>query len=867
MITININGLTLCHKGSGGVTHNTLPDVCKTPPLAIPIPFENEAYSSDLIKGTSSVFADGGNMIANYGSCFAKSIFDEPGSMGGVKSGTNRAEAEWISHSFDVFFEGKPACRLTDKMFMNHRNTVNMAGLCQATLPETEMESCLQVNNSAFDSHIAEPKTGSNPSAENQSADNNAASNNASGEDEQSEDNDKPRPMPCIVILVHGVNDIGEAYQNQEEGIIKGLKKRLERSDLSAHEWNNYLAIRNKDAHKDSWVPGRSPVIPFYWGYKPITHDDYVADQQRYRKEVVDLKNNEDEAKIPYDTYQENDPKKMAAMGNDGHNRVKFQNDSFKNALDNQFAKNGGTFANATTNIPDMLGPGSGGAVVAAAGFATLYMNGGDYTHPIYANPHRIYQFFAAQRLADLILQIRNNQPTSDDVINIVAHSQGTIITMLANMLVKQAGQKTANCVIFNHSPYSLESRFNEDLQEGHHQTTEARQQTFKNFCHLMAAQYKGGQHSEDEIKAFEDLNILESAEKNKWHSDPYFSRNNNGKIYNYFCPVDGTVSLQNIQGFGWRGIPQNIAQQHSNLYQRVFYQHGVVGKAPDGAPFVLPIAKKDDFETTAVMNAVYCYCDVIVNGETLPEQFTFKLQGEDSHPPYKANIDPNSPDQAISYSAKADVINRTDKAVFSINESDYPGILPGSVLNEKQLALESSRHEKTMIKGVITGTPQYRGIQLTWLKSREELEKEWMETELVEYSQHSSIVMSECSPSHAMAFDLAIGQCKAFDYQDGKFWEELLERADWRDPMNGFGPAKEYYQTGRLNEGLTKWFMNKPDKILPADVENDYGLREQPYARSQKDIDMGRFPHGSTGMVATRQWDMPKPLNDEEMK
>ncbi|MGK7244995.1 DUF4150 domain-containing protein [Buttiauxella agrestis] len=140
MITININGLTLCHKGSGGVTHNTLPDVCKTPPLAIPIPFENEAYSSDLIKGTSSVFADGGNMIANYGSCFAKSVFDEPGSMGGVKSGTNRAEAEWISHSFDVFFEGKPACRLTDKMFMNHRNTVNMAGLCQPELTKDELD-------------------------------------------------------------------------------------------------------------------------------------------------------------------------------------------------------------------------------------------------------------------------------------------------------------------------------------------------------------------------------------------------------------------------------------------------------------------------------------------------------------------------------------------------------------------------------------------------------------------------------------------------------------------------------------------------------------------------------------------------------
>lgn len=134
-ITININGLTLCHKDSGGISHNTLPDVCKTPPFGVPVAYENEAYSADLVKGTTSVFADGGNMIANMGSQFARSVFDEPGSMGGVISGTNRAETDWISHSFDVFFEGKPACRLTDKLFMNHKNTVNMAGLMQAALP------------------------------------------------------------------------------------------------------------------------------------------------------------------------------------------------------------------------------------------------------------------------------------------------------------------------------------------------------------------------------------------------------------------------------------------------------------------------------------------------------------------------------------------------------------------------------------------------------------------------------------------------------------------------------------------------------------------------------------------------------------
>lgn len=127
-ITINVNGLSLCHKGSGGKAHSTLPDVCKTPGNGVPVPYQNEAYSRDLVKGTTATFADGGNMIANSGSQFARSVYDEGGSMGGVISGTHKAETDWISHSFDVFFEGRAACRLTDKLFMNHRNSLCLAG-------------------------------------------------------------------------------------------------------------------------------------------------------------------------------------------------------------------------------------------------------------------------------------------------------------------------------------------------------------------------------------------------------------------------------------------------------------------------------------------------------------------------------------------------------------------------------------------------------------------------------------------------------------------------------------------------------------------------------------------------------------------
>ncbi|MGS5546718.1 T6SS effector phospholipase Tle3 domain-containing protein, partial [Enterobacter hormaechei] len=35
--------------------------------------------------------------------------------------------------------------------------------------------------------------------------------------------------------------------------------------------------------------------------------------------------------------------------------------------------------------------------------------------------------------------------------------------------------------------------------------------------------------------------------------TDGRYSRSNDGKVYNYFCANDGVVSLENVQGFGWR--------------------------------------------------------------------------------------------------------------------------------------------------------------------------------------------------------------------------------------------------------------------------------------------------------------------------
>ncbi|MGH7496386.1 MAG: DUF4150 domain-containing protein [bacterium] len=130
-VTINVNSLSLVHKGSSGIAIATIPDVCKTPSPGgpVPIPYPNISRSISLSKGSKKVNADGGNMIAVKGSEFSLSNGDEAGTVGGIKSSTNMKEAKWLTYSFDVKIEGNNASRLTDKMTCNHGNTVCLGGV------------------------------------------------------------------------------------------------------------------------------------------------------------------------------------------------------------------------------------------------------------------------------------------------------------------------------------------------------------------------------------------------------------------------------------------------------------------------------------------------------------------------------------------------------------------------------------------------------------------------------------------------------------------------------------------------------------------------------------------------------------------
>ena len=140
-VTIKVNGTvnSLVHKMSNGISIATIPDVCKTPSPAgpVPIPYPNIAQSITLSGGTTTVKGDK-IMAANKGSKFSLSNGDNAGVAGGVKSSTFMKEATWILYSFDVKMDGKNAARLTDKMFHNSENAANLAGEFQ--MPQTPAE-------------------------------------------------------------------------------------------------------------------------------------------------------------------------------------------------------------------------------------------------------------------------------------------------------------------------------------------------------------------------------------------------------------------------------------------------------------------------------------------------------------------------------------------------------------------------------------------------------------------------------------------------------------------------------------------------------------------------------------------------------
>lgn len=120
--------LPIAVKG-GGICSATVPDVCKTPPPppGVPIPYPNIGQNAMASGGTCTkkVKVTGlPSFILNTEIPLTNG--DNPGVLGGVKSGTFMKKVQCIEGSSKVIFEGKGAVTLTMKTKHNNGNTLGI---------------------------------------------------------------------------------------------------------------------------------------------------------------------------------------------------------------------------------------------------------------------------------------------------------------------------------------------------------------------------------------------------------------------------------------------------------------------------------------------------------------------------------------------------------------------------------------------------------------------------------------------------------------------------------------------------------------------------------------------------------------------
>lgn len=357
---------------------------------------------------------------------------------------------------------------------------------------------------------------------------------------------------PGNIILVHGVNDLGASYSAVESGLCEGISKRISGELVPAKykipgDEDRKRIIDDPDAFffkRTTSDKTLSPVIPFYWGYREVT-DKVQLNAKLSRGQALDR---------------------------------------FGNRLDKGFSKGGGPFANATSTLPDMWNKGKwsvGGM---------LDKGQGDATHPVLDNPGRLYMILAARRLAALISMIRDYD--EDETVSVVAHSQGCLITLLAQAFLMdplmkkvQKNARPADTLILTHPPYSLSddmryvvevidrySDGDESMAQRYNvikgtQTTNARIQTLANIVRGIYS----AKHCTPDISDLTDAGKHFGAVGKGWSAND--DRDNRGKVYLYFCPEDMTVALENVKGIGWQGIPTVQASAPTNGRSRTLYR------------------------------------------------------------------------------------------------------------------------------------------------------------------------------------------------------------------------------------------------------------------------------------------------------
>jgi pimeloyl-ACP methyl ester carboxylesterase len=574
---------------------------------------------------------------------------------------------------------------------------------------------------------------------------------------------DLPYLMPGTIIFVHGVNSEGEWYAEAEKQFCEGLNKRLGRSDLT---------------HR-----ARSPVIPFFWGYK----------------------------------MQPGDEKRYPGIPHDEHN-----------------AWGGGPFQNGTNNLLQFWQDGFRRKLL--GGLIDLQRLNPDITRQLQDAPPRAYFIHAARRLANLVDTIREDFP--NEPLNIIAHSQGNMITLCAMLYVKHRGPDT---LILNSAPYSFDTKITDWLAAANGwsdvQSSQARMRTAVAIARKIAAAkslYKDDEVSvacptgdqsgqvgvyvqhQPECDAWHDQigGQPVNAAGQCWHECGHASRNNRGKVFVNFSPHDRVIGISAVEGIGWRGIPESIlgpkGSNLPNVYQRVFARNSGSGDVP-------AVGAKSGYWFSYFKTQL----DVAENVTT---ESGATLTTEDGKPVQMRN------DYVRTFDDKP--------------EGRFWNILPQKILGLFGTQSTPSWHERAWINAptvpepavidedFVDGTVRFDGtdddedaptqrvdyanyvrdyVPETSLMGHRESPEE-VKSKLARYgarnvakTNHSNILRYGHDPGQAglvrqvLAYDITVGQGHAFG--DPIYWQYLLDLANWKvsDPYHATGvlPPSGPYPAG----------------------------------------------------------------------
>ncbi len=110
----------------------TFPDICKTPPVAIPIPYPNFSFHIMATGFVPKVLWQCTPAHVILRTKVPISFGDTPGVLGGLISQTFMSTTFFLTGAFTVLLQGLPATRMTSITLMNRCNMIGLSILpCQ----------------------------------------------------------------------------------------------------------------------------------------------------------------------------------------------------------------------------------------------------------------------------------------------------------------------------------------------------------------------------------------------------------------------------------------------------------------------------------------------------------------------------------------------------------------------------------------------------------------------------------------------------------------------------------------------------------------------------------------------------------------